>query len=363
MRGVFFPGPTYMRFHKVGVWNISVNELANTDIAAAKIMVFKNHCMTLFPGIGFCLLLVLGSSYISEHYGSSTILGALLLGMAFNSIYKYPEFTPGLEFCAKNVLRIGVALLGVRITFSQITELGIHPIISVLAAVIGTISFSVALGYFLKVSLIKSIISGAAVGICGVSAALAVAAVLPTSKSNERHLLCTVVGVAGVSTICMILYPGLLLSLNFSPEQMGIFLGSSIHDVAQVFGAGEMISPEVAQLATYTKMLRVALLVPAIMLFAYLFRGHAPEKSLINRILPWFLIAFIVLMLLANLGAMPSEAVTFCGDFSKLCLWIAMAALGAKTNLLELWQVGKKPFVLLLANTILIAGVSFFLVF
>jgi uncharacterized integral membrane protein (TIGR00698 family) len=327
-----------------------------------KVKKFKSNCITLFPGTFFCVLLVLGASYIAEHYGSSKILGALLLGMAFNSIYKYPDFSPGLEFCAKSVLRFGVALLGVRITFSQVTELGVQPVIVVVVVVIATIVFSILFGYLLKVDRIKSIVSGAAVGICGVSAALAVAAVLPQSKDNEKYLLCTVVSVACISTICMILYPGLLLYLDLSAEQMGIFLGASIHDVAQVFGAGEMISTEVSELATYTKMLRVAMLVPAIMVFAFLFRSHAPEGKLISRIFPWFLVAFLVLMISANLKVMPAEATTFLGDLSKFCLWVAMAALGAKTNLLELWQVGRKPLLLLLLNTVLIAAISLILV-
>lgn len=322
----------------------------------------KDCCSTLFPGICFCLLLVLGSSYISDHYGSSKILGALLLGMAFNSIYKYPEFSAGLDFCAKNILRVGVALLGVRITFSQITDLGIHPIVVVTTVVVATITCSIFMGYLLKIGRSNSIISGAAVGICGVSAALAVAAVLPQNKENEKYLLCTVVAVAGISTICMILYPSVLLSLDMTAEQMGMFLGASIHDVAQVFGAGKIISPEVSELATFTKMLRVAMLVPTIMIFALLSRFHAPEKKLIGRIFPWFLIAFILLMITSNLQIIPSEAVTFFSSLSNLCLWVAMAALGAKTNLLELWQVGRKPFLLLLLNTIFIAGLSMVLV-
>lgn len=329
---------------------------------ASKLRLLKNNGILLLPGVCFCLLLVLGSSYISEHYGSSKILGVLLLGMAFNNIYKYPEFSPGLDFCSKNILRVGVALLGVRISFSQVTELGIQPIIVVVLVVVGTISFSLVVGHLLKIDRIKSIISGAAVGICGVSAALAVAAVLPTNKSNEKYLLCTVVSVAGMSTICMIFYPGMLLAFDLSAEQMGIFLGASIHDVAQVFGAGKIISPEVAELATYTKMLRVAMLMPTIILLALLFQRSTPEGGIIYRMFPWFLVAFVVLMFLTNVNALPSDAVSFCSGLSSLFLWVAMAALGAKTNLLGLWKVGKKPFVLLLMNSVLIAGVSLLLI-
>jgi len=194
----------------------------------------KHYSFVRLPGICFCLVLVLASSYISEHYGIAQILGALLLGMAFNNISRYEEFAPGLEFCVKNILRFGVALLGVRITFSQISELGAKPLVVVSVVVVSTILFSMALAYFLKVERVRGIISGVAVGICGVSAALAVASVLQGNKDNEKHLLCTLIGVTGLSTICMILYPGILLSLSLTPEQMGCHVGAYDY-VAGVF--------------------------------------------------------------------------------------------------------------------------------
>lgn len=327
----------------------------------SKQALLKAYCLERLSGICFCLLLVLGASYIAEHYGSSTILGALLLGMAFNSISQVREFAPGIDFCAKHVLRIGVALLGVRMTFSQIGELGIKPLLIVVAVVLGTILFSLLVARLLKIDTVKGVISGAAVGICGASAALAVAAVLPASKETEKHLLCTVVGVAGVSTVCMVVYPGLLLALGFSVEQMGVFLGASIHDVAQVFGAGDMISPEVAQMATYTKMLRVAMLLPAITVLVFIF-SKSNEPNRINRMLPPFLIAFVGFVLLANSQLLADSVIATFSDFSRIFLWTAMAALGAKTNLVELWHVGARPLSLLLINTVFIAGISMLLV-
>lgn len=340
---------------------MSESQLLAVKPTQRKRVVLKNYCVARLSGICFCLLLVLGASYIADHYGSSTILGALLLGMAFNSISHYREFAPGIDFCAKHLLRVGVALMGVRITFSQIVDLGIQPVIVVTVVVVGTIFFSVLAARLLKIDLIKALISGAAVGICGASAALAVAAVLPTNKESEKHLLCTVVGVAGVSTLCMLIYPGMLLLLGFSVEQMGVFLGASIHDVAQVFGAGDMISPAVAQLATYTKMLRVAMLLPAIMVLAFIF-SKADGSNRIGSMLPPFLIAFVGFVILANSQLLSDRVIEIFSDFSRIFLWTAMAALGAKTNLVELWHVGGKPLVLLLVNTVFIAGISMLLV-
>jgi len=322
----------------------------------------RDFARSRLPGVSFCLVIVLAAGYIAEHYGSPLILGTLLLGMALHSISAYEEFSPGLEFCAKHVLRIGVALLGIKITFAQISQLGIKPYWIVLSVVIGTLVFSLILGRLIKLNLNKAIISGAAVGICGVSAALAVASVLDNEKVQEQHLLCTLVGVTGISTLCMIIYPGLAVSLGLSEADIGMFLGASIHDVAQVFGAGDMVSDQVAQIATYTKMLRVALLVPVIMLIAFMFRKTNGEKSTIERAFPPFLIVFLLLVVVANFQVIPQPATDFISDVSKLCLCVAIAALGARTNLLEMLKVGKKPLLMLVCNTLFIAVFAFSLI-
>lgn len=326
----------------------------------------KRYLQVRFPGVCFCVLVVLASSYLSDHYGVSHILGALLLGMAFNRISDYDEFAPGLDFCAKSVLRVGVALLGARITFTQISELGVRPVLVVACVVVATIGFSVLLARSFKLNRLSGLICGVAVGVCGVSAAMAVAAVLhkPLQKDQVagKHLLCTLVGVTGLSTICMTLYPGIVQSVGFDTTQMGIFIGASIHDVAQVFGAGQMISPEVADLATYTKMLRVALLIPVVMVIAFIYRSGAAGERRFSHAFPPFLMWFIGFVLLANTGVLSQATVSTMSDVSRVCLWLAMAALGAKTNLVELCKVGRTPFVLLVLNTVFIAVVSLLLV-
>ena len=329
----------------------------------SKVDAIRLYSSQFIPGIFFCLVVVMASRYISEHYGTPLILGALLLGMAFNNISKYQEFTVGLDFCAKTILRCGVALLGVRITLSQILKLGYEPVLLVVTVVITTLVFSLLLARILKLGNIKGIISGAAVAICGASAAMAVAAVLDKNNDDEQHLLCTLVVVTGLSTIVMIAYPGLLISLGLNTHQMGLFLGASIHDVAQVFGAGHMISEEVAELATYTKMLRVAMLVPTVICLAFFFRtANAKGTPRHSLMFPPFLIAFVVLVLISNLQLIPTSAINILSDSSQLCLWIAMAALGTKTNLLEMWHAGRRAFILLVLNTLFIGGIAFLMV-
>ena len=195
---------------------------------------------------------------------------------------------------------------------------------------------------------------------------MAVASVLQDKvgrKPLDDHLLCTLVGVTGISTICMIVYPGLLLMLGLDPYQMGLFLGASIHDVAQVFGAGQMISPQVAELATYTKMLRVAMLIPVVMVLAIVYRARDAGEGNYRKIIPPFLLAFIGFVVLANAEVLSSASITSINQLSQFCLWLSMAALGAKTNLIELWRLGKSPILLLLLNTLFLALLSLLLIY
>lgn len=314
------------------------------------------------PGICFCLLVVLAANYLADHYGGTPVLGAILLGMAFNTISRYGEFAAGLDFCASWLMRAGVALLGTNIAFGQIIQMGIRPLIVVIAGVGATLLFSLLAGRLLKFAPKKSLVSGAAVAICGASAAMAVASVLPRNRESEQHLLCTLVAVTGFSTLAMMIYPGVLSRLDLTAEQAGLFLGASIHDVAQVLGAGQMMSDEVLHVATFTKMLRVTLLVPVVALFALIYSSPSEGRTVV-RIVPGFLIAFVLLSILANLAVIPADYVLQLGELSRFFLLMAMAALGTKTNLVELWNVGRKPFLLLLANTLFIAFVAAAVIF
>ncbi len=311
---------------------------------------FSNKVRSYFPGFIFCLLIVIASVYITEHYGGPALLMALLFGMAFHSLSQYPEYKTGIEFCSTTLLRLGVALLGVRISLDQVSELGSLPLINVGVTLPATIIFSLLFGKLLNLNLFQRLVAGVAVAICGVSAALAVAAIIPGKDKNTKNLLAIAVGVTGLSTLSMIFYPGLAKTLGLGIEQTGVFLGSSIHDVAQVAGAGYLLSYEVGDLATYTKMLRVALLVPIVFLLSLIFKTQESNQSK----LPWFLIVFALLAGINSLHLIPQVVVEYATNGSKLFLMLALAAMGVRTNLLEMASVGWNPFILLLLNSLFI---------
>lgn len=309
---------------------------------------------TFVPGLLTAVMVAMASTFISEHYGGPQFLYALLFGMAFNFLAAEPRTAPGIDLAAKRVLRFGVALLGARITVGQIAELGVGPIALVIAGVAATILFGVILARRLGRSLPEGLLGSGAVAICGASAALAISAALPRNDTNQRMTLLTVVAVTALSTLAMIVYPLIAKLLHMSPEMTGVFFGGTIHDVAQVVGAGYLVSPAVAETATFVKLFRVALLVPVVMLITIVFRDRSAGGGK-GAPLPMFLFGFVILVALNSAGMLDTRLSDALSVVSRWCLVIAISALGVKTSFEQLRTVGWQPIALIVANTVFLA--------
>ena len=158
----------------------------------------------LLPGVATAAVIAMASTFVSDHYGGPTLLFALLIGMALHFLSKESASAPGINFASKTVLRLGVALLGVRIGADQIAALGALPIVIVVGGVTLTILFGRLLSKPLGLEAPQGVLTGGAVAICGASAAMAIAAVLPPGRDSERNMLFTVIAVTTLSTLAMI---------------------------------------------------------------------------------------------------------------------------------------------------------------
>jgi uncharacterized integral membrane protein (TIGR00698 family) len=314
----------------------------------------------VYPGLLAAVTIGLASTFLSDHYGAPVMLFALLIGMAFHFLHEEGRCVAGIEFASRTVLRTGVALLGMRITFDQIASLGPAPVAMVVVGVTTTILFGLFVGQQLKLSRTFGVLSGGAVAICGVAAALAIASVLPRTPQSERDTILAVVSVTALSTIAMIVYPILVGAIGFDHQHAGIFLGGTIHDVAQVVGAGYMISPQTGDIATYVKMLRVAMLLPVVLTIAFvLSRSAGAGARRQATLLPTFLLAFVALVAVNSTGLVPKPVVQGLNDVSRWCLVTAIAALGMKTSFKDLVAVGWRPVGLMVAETAWIGVVVF----
>jgi uncharacterized integral membrane protein (TIGR00698 family) len=311
----------------------------------------------LFPGVLASAVVAAAATFLSQHYRAPVMLFALLLGMAMNFLSGDGPCNPGIEFTARQVLRIGVALLGLRITAAQVAALGWPPVILVIVSVVLTIGVSMLAARAMGFQSLFGLLSGGATAICGASAALALAAALPGHPQKERATLFTVVGVSALSTVAMIGYPMLAHWFGLDDRTAGVFLGATIHDVAQVVGAGYSISKEAGDVATFVKLTRVAMLLPVIVFAVMLVRGRGAQTGGPRPpILPGFAVAFAVLVALNSTGWLPAALPALGGDVSRWCLVAAIAAIGMKTQLKDVVAVGLKPVMLMLGETIFLAA-------
>ena len=306
-----------------------------------------------FPGVLVSLIIAVAATFLSEHYGGPVMLFALLLGMAFYFLSQEGPCVAGIEFASKRVLRVAVGLLGAQITISEIMKLGPTPVVMVIAAVTLTILFGVVGARVAGISRPFGILTAGAVAICGASAALAISSVLPKGENHERDTVFTVIGVTALSTIAMIVYPLIIALFHLDHAAIGVFLGGTIHDVAQVVGAGFSVSDETGNVATFTKLLRVAMLLPVVVTLSFVYHAHNTTKA--GRQLPGFLVVFAVLVVVNSLGIIPAPVLAALKGISRWCLVTAIAALGMKTSLKAMAEVGGRAIGLIVAETVFLA--------
>ncbi|MEJ8476140.1 YeiH family protein [Roseibium algae] len=326
-----------------------------------------DRVFVLLPGMLLCFTIAAAAGFLSDHYGGPVMLFALLLGIAFHFLSQEGPCIQGIEFTARKLLRVGVAFLGARVTLQQIQSLGIGPVLLVISSVTATILFGWAIARLLGRSRDFGILTGGAVAICGASAALAISSALPQTKEAERDTLFTVIAVTTLSTVAMISYPLIFGLFGFSDAEIGILLGSTIHDVAQVVGAGYAVSDEAGDIATYVKLLRVAMLPVVVIILAFSY-GYAARKNGTAQVtgkasFPWFAVAFAALLLVNSTGIIPPLVQEGLQVSSRWLLIAAISALGVKTSLRAMAALGPRHIGVIVAETLFLAGMALAITF
>jgi uncharacterized integral membrane protein (TIGR00698 family) len=316
-----------------------------------------------FPGLILCVTIAAAASFLSDHYGGPALLFALLIGMAFNFLMEDGKAKPGVEFASKFVLRLGVGLLGIRITIQDIAAFGWETPVVVAGLVALTIGTGFVAARLFGRQWRFALMTGGAVAICGASATLAIAAVIPHNDKTERNVLFTVVAVTTLSTIAMVIYPVLFGALGFGDREVGFLIGATIHDVAQVVGAGYSVSDVAGDAATVIKLLRVAFLPVVLMVVVIALRGHGAGGKV--PLLPWFMILFIALSVFGSLVSLPPALTVPVEVASRAMLVTAIAALGVKTSLKAMLAVGSGHIWVVVTETLvlLIAAMAAFELF
>ena len=317
---------------------------------------WPEQAAAVLPGLMTCVVVALAAGFAAARTGTPPMLCALLLGTALHYLSEEARTAPGVAWCVRFVLRLGIGLLGARITAAQIAALGWSSSLIILVAVATTLLCGLALARRLGLSSSIGVLAGGATAICGASAALAIAAVLPRNDALERDTLAIVVLATLLSTVAMLVYPLAAQALSLSPAGAGLFLGGTIHDVAQVVVAGYALGPGTGATASVVKLFRVAMLAGIVSAIAWYLRKRSVATDTATAgqripLLPGFLVLFLVLAVLQSLVGLPSRVQTGLGEVSHACLMMGVAALGIKTSFATLARSGWRQGALMLGTT------------
>lgn len=300
-----------------------------------------------------CAAFYIGGADFFKQLSFSPMIIGIILGMLYaNSLRNHlPEtWVPGIQFCSKKLLRLGIILYGFRLTFQDVVAVGAAGIVIDCIVVAVTIIGGVYIGKALKMDSDIALLTSVGSGICGAAAVLGAESTIRTQAYKTAVAVATVV-IFG--TISMFLYPIAYRTgmLGLTPEQMGIFSGSTLHEVAHAVGAGNAMGDDIAKVAIIVKMIRVMLLVPVLFILGYWVAlkaakkgGTKGEKGKIA--VPWFALGFLAVIGFNSFNLLPVPVVDVINYIDTFLLTMAMVALGAETSIDKFKKAGAKPFVL-----------------
>lgn len=311
----------------------------------------------------------------------SGIMMAILLGILVNNVCRLPEILrPGINFSLVRILRLGIVLLGIRLSIVEASTIGLKS----LPIIIGTVLAALAIVSYVskRVGLTERLGTLIAVGtsICGATAIVATA---PTIGAHDDEVAYSVACISLFGVAAMLVYP---FAAHFlfggNPFYAGMFLGTAVHETAQVAGAGLVYQeyfadPQVLSVATVTKLVRNLAMLPVIPLMAVLYHRRSSvggQTPAWYTMLPLFIVGFACMSLLRTIGDMGEHPFGFMGlgqwkmivgfvqQVATYCLAVAMAAVGLGTSIKGLRQIGLKPLAVGLFSALLVGAVSFTLV-
>ena len=330
-------------------------------------MTIRIHARQLLPGLAALGVLALLATAVAAapalaHAGIGVLTVAIVLGMLAGNLAPQRwavRAAPGAAFAQRTLLRLGVGLYGLRLTAQQISAVGLRGVLIDALVIACTLGLALWAGTrWFKLDRDTALLVGTGSAICG---AAAVMAAEPVVKAPPHKVAMAVATVTIFGSLSILVYPLLFPRLGLDPSQFGIYIGSTVHEVAQVVAAGKAVSPQAADQAVVVKLIRVALLAPVMLLLARLVRtgGTAEEiKAARPPLLPWFIALFIAAAAVNSFGWVPAPLHDALLRLDAALLALAMAALGWASSLRMMRQAGIRPLLLgaLLFGFLLVGG-------
>ncbi len=320
---------------------------------------FFSHAKALLPGLLLIAAIVIASTVlfrlgVGQAYGLSPLIFSILLGMIVgNTFFKYLSHAanPGVTFAKSKLLRLGIILYGFNLTVNKVWALGLQAILIDAVMLISTFVLTYWLGTkVLKMDKDTSILSGAGCSICGAAAIMATASVA-RAKTSAVSQAVTIIVLFG--TLAIFIYPMLfpIFTHYISESAFGVYVGSSVHEVAQVVAIGKVLGPEVADTAILSKMVRVIMLAPFLFAISFIFYrkkdNNTSDDNAPKRLaLPWFAVWFLIMIGVNSVLPIPADWLNKILFVDNILLMMAMAGLGLGTQFATLRAAGSRPFAL-----------------
>jgi len=332
----------------------------------------KENIRYTLNGILFVALFSVAAIQISQiSFIKNLAISPLIIGIVIGMLYANTlrnhlpkEWVPGIVFSAKQLLRLAIVFYGFRITFQQIMDVGAAGF----AVSVIMLTTTILLGSWAGMKLFKldrdtSILTASGSSICGAAAVLATEPVL----KSEPHKSAIAVGtVVLFGTISMFLYPFMYKAgiLDMDPATYGIYVGGSVHEVAQVVAAGGAIGTAATDNAVIVKMTRVMMIAPMLIILGLLISNMAKKSGEdsggVKLVIPWFAVWFVVMSGINSLGVIPATIVSGINQVDTFMLTMAMTALGMETNATKFKQAGIKPILLALLMFVWLVVAGYF---
>ncbi|MFP4008399.1 MAG: YeiH family protein [Spirulinaceae cyanobacterium] len=317
--------------------------------------------LSILPGLLLLGAIAFFSLQVYHHtaiHFLNPLLIAVLLGILVGNTIRVPKvYQPGIQFSMKRILRLSVILLGLKLSFTEVLEIGASNLILVAFSSISTFFLTCWLGKVFKINRNLTQLIAAGTSICGASAIVATNSVIDSSEEDITYAIALI---TGLGTMAMISYPLIPNLLQLSPQAFGVWCGASIHEVAQVVAAAFQNDAVSGELATVTKLSRVLLLIPVIFMLSISNRKSQAEEGIskVADSIPWFVFLFGLLTLFNTFQLIPTDIQDSILNGNQFLLCIAMAAMGLKTSFHDLNKIGLKPLYLAIFSWLFLALTS-----
>lgn len=315
----------------------------------------KKKLISIAPGVLLSACVAVIAMFLSSLLPGDIIgatVMALLVGMALNPILdRYKQFSKGVSYTGKLILRIGIILMGVNLNFSEVLKVGRYSLFLMIFTMATAFGAGNLIGRLFKMNWKLTNLLSVSTAICGGSA---VAAVGPVIKAKDEDIAYAISSTFIFDILTVVVIPWIGIAIGMSEVGYGLWVGTAVNDTSSVVAAGYAFSEFAGNTAVIVKLTRTLFIIPYVLIFSVITerieaksegtKGRVPIN--LKKIFPYFIILFLLVVALRSTGAIPSKLIPTLSNTSKFCMVMALSAIGLKTSFKDIKNIGFKPMIL-----------------